>query len=100
VKTSSDWDYVWGGWENDVELQIVDREGNIQMQKTIAKKASGSGGLYNINSVYNAFAAAIKDLLIEFFNANTEQLLAREANFKQSGKIESDVPIKSLFDSN
>jgi len=97
IKSSSDWDYVWGGWESDIEVDILDRSGKKLMSRTIEKKASSAGGLYDFNAVYNAFAAALKDLMIEFLNQNTSEVLAAVDHYQANGIANSDVSIKSLF---
>lgn len=97
LNTSSDWDYVWGGWESDIEISIVDRSGNQLMNKHIQKKAASAGGLYDFNAVYNSYASALKDLIIEFINQNTDTILATQIKYAGGGKDESVEPIKSLF---
>lgn len=97
IKTNSDWDYVWGGWENDIELTIVDRTGSVLMTKKVMKKASGTGGLYDFNAVYNAFAAALKDLTIEFLNSNSSRVIADATAYQAQQGFATSVSIKDLF---
>lgn len=97
IKSNSEWDYVWGGWESDIEVDILDRAGNKLMSKTIEKKSSSAGGLYDFNAVYNAFAAGLKDVMIEFLNRNTSEVLAAVDSYQTNGIAQSDTSIKSLF---
>lgn len=94
---TSDWDYVWGGWESDIEINILDRAGNKLMSRTIQKKAAASGGLYDFNAVYNAFASALKDAMIEFININIDEILLAQNNHKNGVKLEDSKSIKDLF---
>lgn len=75
----SEWDYVWGGYESDLELVIKDREGFVLFKRQVESQASGTGGFYDLNAVYNAFAKSIKQNLIEFLNEYATNLIVPES---------------------
>ena len=60
----SDWDFVWGGYESDLELVIKNRNGDTVFKRQVQSSASGTGGVYDFNAVYNAFVKSIKENLI------------------------------------
>ncbi|MBQ4864178.1 trypsin-like peptidase domain-containing protein [Pseudoalteromonas sp. MMG013] len=95
LKAISDWDYAWGGWNSNFHMTMLDHEGNIIFQKNIKANASGTGGLYDFNAVYNAFAKATKELLIEFLNQNYAQIDKYVSS--QSSILKARKPIKTFF---
>ncbi|MFW8590425.1 S1C family serine protease [Glaciecola sp. 2405UD65-10] len=97
VKSSSSWDYVWGGWESDIEVAILDHKGNKLMSRNIKKSASGAGGLYDFNAVYNSFAEALKSFVIEFLNSETTSVLAAVREYEANGLSASDISNKAIF---
>lgn len=92
IAAVSDWDFMWGGYDSDFELIIKNRNGETIFKRQVKSKASGTGGYYDFNAVYNGFAKTIKELLIEFLNTNNRNLVASD-----SQNIEA-VSIKDFFD--
>ncbi len=71
----SDWDFMWGGYDSDLKITIKNRQGETLFSREVVSKASGAGGFYDLNAVYNAFAKSIKENLIEFLNTNGSNLV-------------------------
>lgn len=88
----SDWDYVWGGYESELELVIKNRSGDIVFKRQVQSSASGTGGVYDFNAVYNAFVKSVKELLIEFVNSQERNLVATAA------ESATPITIKAFFD--
>ncbi|MFS1701643.1 S1 family peptidase [Alteromonas sp. AMM-1] len=88
----SDWDYVWGGYESDLELVIKNRSGDTVFKRQVQSSASGTGGVYDFNAVYNAFVKSVKELLIEFVNSQERNLVATAA------ESATPITIKAFFD--
>ncbi|GEA12633.1 serine protease [Alteromonas sp. KUL49] len=76
----SDWDFMWGGYESDLKITIKNRKGETIFSREVESKASGTGGFYDINAVYNAFAKSIKENLIHFLNRSSSNLVVPESD--------------------
>jgi S1-C subfamily serine protease len=72
VKTNSDWNYTWGGWESDIELDIVDKSGSKLYSTEVTERASGTGGFYDFHAVFNANAEVLKEQFVTFINRNAD----------------------------
>ncbi len=88
----SDWDFVWGGYESDLELVIKNRNGDTVFKRQVQSSASGTGGVYDFNAVYNAFVKSIKENLIDFLNSQDRNLVAT------ASEADQPVSIKAFFD--
>ncbi|TKB56135.1 S1 family peptidase [Ferrimonas aestuarii] len=94
VKSNSRWDTVWGGYNSVVNLEVVDRQGNVVFSQE-TKKGS-SGGYLDFDAVYNALAKVMKESLIDFVNQQgADKLTASIAAFK--GDKQPIVDLKSLI---
>ncbi|MCF6442158.1 serine protease [Pseudoalteromonas luteoviolacea] len=91
LKATSDWDIVWGGWDSDFTIQIFSADGELIFDKASIAKASGSGGVYDFNAVFNSFAKETKTALINFVNTN-EALLINPKRVSAQSK-----PVKYFF---
>jgi len=80
VATTSKWDYVWGGWESIIELNVIDRSGKQVFSRSFEQQASGTGGFYDMNAVFNSFAAGVKGSLIDFLNAHHSKLIVNNSD--------------------
>lgn len=72
----SEWDYFWGGYKSDFKYVVKSPDGNVVFHREVETKASGAGGFYDINAVYNDFAKSIKELTYSFLNQNSEKITA------------------------
>lgn len=91
LAATSEWDFVWGGYESDLVLTIKNRQGETVFKRNVKSEASGTGGLYDFNAVYNAFALSIKENLIEFLNTSSTNMLA------PANENDHKIAIKDFF---
>jgi len=88
----SDWDFMWGGYESDLMIVVKNRRGETVFKRNVESKASGTGGFYDLNAVYNAFAKSIKENLYDFLNTSGNNLMVSDADKA------SEISIKAFFD--
>jgi hypothetical protein len=73
-------------------IVVKNRRGETVFKRNVESKASGAGGFYDLNAVYNAFAKSIKENLYDFLNTSGNNLIVSDADKA------SEISIKAFFD--
>jgi serine protease Do len=95
IKSSSDWDRMWGNWNSLVSTEILNNQGELLFSKN-SKISSESSNLYDFNAVFNSFAKSLKEDIIMFLNEQgPEQVQLAEADFSKDSQ--ATVSIKQLI---
>lgn len=98
LSTNSRWDRAWGNWDSEISLVVLDRSGK-EIHRGNIKNTSRGGGVYDFDAVYNAFAAGVKEMLIEFVNNRGGDAIKQDVESFSSKQV-AMVPIKKLLEGN